>query len=190
MGKGKMQGFTLVEVVVVIVILSVLSGIASLVADLIRKERVASVTRMLYADMQKARLDAMTRDAAGYGLRFESSGSYSVFTFNDCNNDFNYDSDTCDGNSREEANVITRPVPDPVVLKKTNPFTDFDNDILLFDRFGVPRRETWGLGMMTIIVKNGVDGEGIKCVSVSANRIREGIWSWDKKERKYTCIEQ
>ncbi|MEK6698009.1 MAG: prepilin-type N-terminal cleavage/methylation domain-containing protein [Nitrospirota bacterium] len=187
---GTERGMSLIELLTVIVIIAIMAGFVSVSKDLIRRERVASITRELYADLQRARLDSMTKDSQGFGVRFESSNAYTIFQFNDCNGDYNYDSNTCAGGGREEIPLMTKNMPSSVELKKTNPSTDCDNKVLIFDRFGLPRRDTGGLGMMTIVVKNEPDSGLIKCVSVSTNRIREGLWGWDKKERRDTCIEQ
>ena len=184
------RGMSLIELLTVIVIIAIMTGFVSVSKDLIRRERVASITRELYADLQRVRLDSMTKDSQGFGVRFESAGSYTIFQFNDCNGDDNYDPNTCAGGTREEIPLMTKTMPSSVELKKTNPFTECDNKVLIFDRFGVPRGDTWGLGLMTIVVKNEPDSGLIKCVSVSTNRIREGLWGWDKKEHHDTCIEQ
>ncbi len=185
-----MRGFTLMEILVVIGLMVLLSGFVSLSADIIRKERISAAARELVADLHAARMNAMTRDGGGFGIRFESAGSYSMFTFSDCNNDSSYDRDTCPGNSREEKNVMMKAMNKSVVLKKNNPGTNFNNYIVMFDRNGVPRRENGSLGMTTIVVKSDDNDEDIKCVTISLNRIRGGVWARERRSGRNTCIEQ
>jgi len=177
MKNNSMRGFMLVELMVVICIMAVVTGFTSIGKDMIARERVAGATRELYADIQRARLDAMTQQGKGFGIRFVSHNSYVIFKFNDCNGDYTYDAEGCEGNSREETEVQTRTLPVTVQLHKTNSKTDVNNDVRIFDRFGQPRLQNWGLGMITIVVKSTPDSGLTKCVSISANRIREANWN-------------
>jgi len=183
------RGITLVELMVVVGIVSVMAGLSSISMDILRKEEVMSVTRELLADLQKSRMDSMTKDGHGRGLRFKPETGYVLFEFDDCNGDYRYDVDSCGGHRREEANVNIRRVPPSVVLRKTTPSNPFDNDVLIFDRHGSPRLSNWGLGMMTIVVTSTKNPEMIKCVSVSRTRIRDGSWEMDRYTGSYTCIE-
>ncbi len=182
-----MRGITLVELIVVIAIMAVLMGFASAGVEMIRGARVTGVTQRLLADIQIARIQAMTHDAHGYGIRFPSSTSYVVFRFDDCNDSNSYNVNTCDG-SREEADATVKNLPLSVALKKTNPTSNFNNDILIFDPCGVSRNANWAFGNMTIIVKNDTDQDGMKCISISATRVREGVWGWDHKASVYKCL--
>jgi prepilin-type N-terminal cleavage/methylation domain-containing protein len=171
------QGFTLVELVVVMSIIIIITSFASLSTDLIRRERVAGVSKEIYADLLKTRLDAMTKGGKGFGIRLESENSYVLFKFNDCNDDYNYDASACDASGREETEVVKKTLNHGVILHKTDPFTSVNNDIRIFDRFGTPRHHTWGMGGITIIVTSQPDAGLVKCISVSANRIRESLWN-------------
>ena len=170
------RGFTIVEVLVLICIIGVLSGFTVVSKELIRKAYVTSITKELYADLQLARMNAITQGGLGFGIRFESPTSYVLFQFNDCDNDHDYDADACDG-SREETVIFRKSMPASVVLTKTNQATSFGNEIVIFDQFGIPRRTNWGLGMMTILVRNEPDSGSIKCVSISMNRVKEASWN-------------
>jgi prepilin-type N-terminal cleavage/methylation domain-containing protein len=172
-----MGGFTFLELMVVICIAGILSAFAYSGKDLIRREQVSSATRELLADIQIARMNAITQAGKGYGIRFESATTYVLFQFNDCNNDYNYDANACDGGSREEANPIRKTISSSVVLSKSNTVKYLDNNLVIFDTFGRPRQENWGMGMMTILIRHRQDAGIIRCISISMNRIRESIWN-------------
>jgi prepilin-type N-terminal cleavage/methylation domain-containing protein len=177
MKRDGMRGVTLLELLFVIGIMAVLLGFTSQGMDLVRRERVVSATQELYADIQKARVEAMTQDGKGFGIRLASHNSYVIFKFNDCNNDSNYDDDTCANGSREETDIVRRELHPSVLLCKTNPSTSVNNDVRIFDRFGLPRRSSGGIGPITIYVKNDQSIGPIRCVTISTNRIREGTWN-------------
>jgi len=188
-GNQNQRGISIVELMVVICIMTVLMGFASMGTDLVRDARLRRVTQELLSDIQQARVRAMTREARGYGIRFQSSRSYVVFRFEDCNDDNTYDAGACGGNSREEADVSIKTISPEVVLKRQGVTDDFNNNILIFDRDGISRSATWAFGNMTIVVKNDADQAGIKCITVSATRVREGVWGWDRREHRDTCLE-
>jgi prepilin-type N-terminal cleavage/methylation domain-containing protein len=188
MRQEGMRGITLVELMVVVAIVAVVMSFASMGSDMIRGARKSGVTQQLLADIQLSRIQAMTHDAHGFGIRFQSATSYVVFRFNDCNNDKSYDTNTCAGNSREEIDATVKQIPASVVLKKTNPSTNVNNDILIYDPSGVSRSATWALGNMTIIVKNDTDETGMQCISISTTRVREGVWGWDHSASQYKCL--
>jgi hypothetical protein len=52
-----------------------------------------------------------------------------------------------------------------------------DNDVRIFDTFGSPRQANWGMGVLTILVKNEPDSGLTKCISISMNRVRESVWN-------------
>ncbi len=182
MRKARMRGFTILELMAVIGIVSVLAGVACIGHDIIYKDQIASITRELHADIQSARMNSVTQSGKGFGIRFESPTSYVLFQFNDCNNDFNYDTDSCVNGSREEAKPIRKTVPSSVVLSKSGQTNDLDNNVVIFDKFGQPRQKNWGMGMMTILVRNQQYPGMIRCISISMNRVRESIWNGS------TCI--
>ncbi len=174
--KSKKGGFTLIELLVVMVLITILAGFTSMGFDLLRRERVTSATRELIADLQRARLDAMTGDGKGTGIRLVSGGkSYVIFKFEDCNDDYTYDTNTCNGN-REEKILSEKKLPDSLVLTKTNLFTGVNDDVRIFDRSGITRWHTWGAGGITIVINSMPDAGLTKCIAISVNRIREGVW--------------
>jgi type II secretory pathway pseudopilin PulG len=169
-----MRGVTLMELLVIILIMAVMAGFVSLSADMIRRERVASAARILYADLQKARLDAMTLDGAGFGIRIESPNSYVMFKFADCNGDYAYEPASCMSGISEEVQAENRTLDSSLQLRRTG---SMSSDVRIFDRFGIPRAANWGMGNVTFIVESVPDAGLAKCVSVSTNRIREGVWN-------------
>jgi Tfp pilus assembly protein FimT len=180
MTRGNMRGMALLELMFVIAIVALFLIFASQGIDLVRKERVASAFRELHADIKKARVDAMTRGGQGFGIRLISQNSYVMFKFDDCNNDATYDVNTCSGGTREEAEIVRRELPSWVALHKTRPSKAVSNDVRIFNRFGSPRRSTGGMGGITILVGNDQNTGPIWCISISTNRIREGMWTGSK----------
>jgi len=176
MKRDGMEGISLLELMFVIALAAILAGFTSHGLELVRRERVAGAARTLYADIHKARVDAITRDGHGFGIRLISHNSYVMFKFDDCNNDTNYDSNTCSGGTREETDIIKRELHSSVVLHKTNLSTDVNNDVRIFDHDGIPRRSTGGMGGITILVGNSQDTGPIQCICISTTRIREGFW--------------
>ena len=173
----KENGISLVELMVVISIVAILVGFTSVGRDVIRRGQVMSATRELLVDIQRARMNAITQDGKGFGIRFESPTTYVLFKFNDCNNDNSYDVDTCEGRTREENVVIRKTVKSDVIFSKTNIANTINNEILIFDRFGRPRQANWGMGMMTILVRHDQQPGFVKCVTISLNRVREAYWN-------------
>ncbi|HUJ19487.1 MAG TPA: prepilin-type N-terminal cleavage/methylation domain-containing protein [Nitrospirota bacterium] len=173
----KENGISLVELMVVISIVAILVGFTSVGRDVIRRGQVMGAAKQLLADLQHARMDAMTQDSRGFGIRFASSKSYAVFQFNDCNNDFNYDAGTCPGGTREEANPVLRTLPGTVILNKSDLKTDISNEVRIFDRFGRSRQETGGVGGITVIVSDSATPGMVHCIKISASRVIEGRWN-------------
>ncbi len=189
MRNSGIKGFTMLELMVVICIMAVLMGFAYGGTDMVRRARISKVTQELLSDIQLARIQAMTQNAGGYGIRFQSATTYVVFRFEDCNENNSYEANGCAGGAREETSATVKNISSAVVLKRQNPTTDFNNKILIFDRNGISRSATGAFGNMTIVVKSDTDQNGMKCITISATRVREGIWGWDRHVGKYSCIE-
>ncbi len=195
----KMRGFTLMELMVVIAIIAILAVIASLSVDLIRKEQVSSKTKKLLADIQQARVDAMTvgsttaiQQMRGAGIRLVSPTSFVVFKFNDCNQDYTYEIDGCAGPAREEAEAQAATMPSSIEIKRlnagslVNPADVTAADILIFDRLGMPRTYEWSMvSEFTIVVRHQSAGHA-KCIMIDSNSIREGSWNGSTN----TCTRQ
>lgn len=170
-------GFSLLEVLTVLAIIGIMAAMATLGMDFVRRERVMSASRMLLADLQRMRGQSLTtapppamQNMRGFGLNFISSGAYSTFTFNDSFppplGNFIYDE------ASEAQNVRTTDLPATVQLTIGGAVPD--NRILIFDRFGTPRADTWGIGNMTIVLMDPNVPTDARCIVVSETRIREG----------------
>ncbi|PIV20701.1 MAG: hypothetical protein COS40_11170 [Deltaproteobacteria bacterium CG03_land_8_20_14_0_80_45_14] len=176
------KGITLIEVVIVLAIIAILASLTAVGPGFIRNENISRVSRELLGDLQRARQDAMTRseapDSRGFGIRFASNTSYVIFEFSDINTNFQYDG------TGEEANTNQRNLTSSIEyqINGANP----NNNILVYDKLGIPRRDTWGMWTsITFVVRHQSDNSvQAKCVSVSTNRIREGLWDGS------TCQEQ
>ncbi len=172
------HGFSLLELLTVITIIGIMLAMAGIGMDFVRRERVASASRMLLGDLQRSRGQSLTSAASaampnmrGFGVNFISQSSYSTFTFNDqAAPVFQYN------DASEAVNVRRRDIPSPVQL--TIGGAAPNNRILIFDRFGSPRNgASWGLGMMTIVVMDPNLPSYARCIVVSEARIREGNYA-------------
>lgn len=167
------KGFTLIEILIVLVIISVLASLAAVGPEFIRNENISKTSRELAGDLQRTRQDAMTSgtlvNSMGSGIRFANPTSYTIFEFNDADADFRYD------DAGEEANTIQRNLSSSIVIdiNGANP----DNNVLLYDKLGIPRNPEWKLSQMTIVIRHESSSSvRQKCVVVSTNRVREGLW--------------
>lgn len=168
------KGFTIVEILVVLIIVSILASLAVIGPEFIRNENIAKASKELLADLQRIRQDAMTTgtsvNSMGFGIKFVNAGSYTIFEFNDADGDFQYDG------TGEEANVIHKYLSSSIVINKNGATPD--NDVLIYDKRGIPRNSDWTFAQMTIAVKHESDSSAQqKCVVVSTSRIREGLWN-------------
>ncbi len=183
------KGITLPEVVTVVAIIGILAGFATLSMDMVRKERLSSATSQLLADVQKARLDGMLSSSPtlttirGVGIRFESPSSYTIFTYNDCNDNFAYDSTGCTGDTPEEINVISKTVSSSISLNvgigsqfpPPQPTTP-SNAVLIFDKLGYPRQANWDSADVWVKLQYSALSD-IKCIHIGTDAIREGVWN-------------
>lgn len=169
------KGITLVEVVIVVAIIAILASLAAVGPGFVRNENISRVSREFLGDLQRARQDAMTRstgaNSLGFGIRLASSTSYTIFEFNDINTNFQYDG------AGEEANTTTRNLTSSIVIQINN---SPEYNVLIYDKLGIPARfKVTGeraLGNMTLVIRHQSESARDKCVTVSFNRIREGLW--------------
>jgi prepilin-type N-terminal cleavage/methylation domain-containing protein len=188
-------GFTLVELIVVIAIVGILATFAVMGTAVIRKETVTSRTKEIFADLQKARADAMAggtsstdvipRNIHGVGIQLTSPTTYVIFRFNDvlpmaalitASGDYQY-------NGAAEQLIIQTVTLSSVELRVLNgavltPPAATPNDTIIFDRFGYPRQTNWTLiTNMIIAVRNPNLAGFTRCISIQTNSIREGFYN-------------
>ncbi|HPH55930.1 MAG TPA: GspH/FimT family pseudopilin [Smithella sp.] len=78
--KKRQKGFTLLEVMVVIVIIGIMIGIAiPNFNEYIRSRRLSGATMQMYVDLMNARQQAVTQNA-WVSLRLENTHQYKIFT--------------------------------------------------------------------------------------------------------------
>ncbi len=182
--KKNEKGITLIEQVTVLAIVAILSSLTFVGVGFVRGERIIGISRELLRDLQGIRLDTMIKSVAansrGFGIRFVDNSSYVVFEFDDCNNNSAYDANGCNGN-REEANSTTRELNPSISLLINNVYPD--NNILIFDKLGIPREDNWALwnnGSGTLLVQRTSSGDAdtytTRCVNINMSRIQEGVW--------------
>ena len=182
------KGLTLIELIIVLSILSILAALVATGPGFTSTERIRSSAKALLADLQWIRYSAMTQgpDATcpqlrGMGIRFESKNRYRLFRFNDGDGNFTYDG------VREElplnggdASTRQQDIPPPLELKikKSGALVNPDNAVLLFDHYGIPRQASFAFQQISVVFQHpDMNDLQKKCVSVSFNRIREGIWN-------------
>jgi prepilin-type N-terminal cleavage/methylation domain-containing protein len=187
------EGVTLIELLVVLGIIAIVAlGLAVVGPDFSGTDRVRNTSRELLSDLQWARQSAMTQGPGnavpqmrGAGIRFEPPDAnnvyqYRLFRFNDTDTDFTYDGageerGITDG---EGVNTRRRDIHPTLELQiNSGGLRDPANDILVFDRQGIPRASNWAFSQITFVIQNPTNpGIQAKCVTVSFNRIREGEW--------------
>jgi hypothetical protein len=182
------RGLSLIELIVILSIVSILAALVAIGPGLTSTESIRGAARELLADLQWIRYSAVTQgsDAScpalrGMGVRFESSNRYRLFRFNDRNGNFSYEGveEEC-ALSAKESGTRKRDIPLPLELKikKGGALVNPDNAVLLFDHYGIPRQSNFGFQQMSIVFHHPYSDElHKKCVSVSFNRIREGLWN-------------
>ncbi len=175
------NGFTLVEVMIVITVIGIMSVIAMLGSDFLTKHRVRSASRGFYADLQALRQNAMSSGTAntsiGRGLKFTSANSFSTFEFLDLNSNYTYDG------VAEENSVSVNTLPGGMTVT-LGAAGDPTATPLLFDRRGLGRSDNWStVGGRTYVFRHPLANPPA-CVTISLVRIREGTWDGG------TCIFQ
>jgi prepilin-type N-terminal cleavage/methylation domain-containing protein len=182
------RGLTLIELIIVLSIIGILAALVTTGPGFTSTERIRGAVKELLSDLQLVRYSAITQgpDAScpqlrGLGIRFESNKRYRLFRFNDSNGNFTYD-----GTEEEralndgEATTKQRDIMPPLELKikKSGRLANPDNTVLFFDHYGIPRQSHFGFQQISIVIHHpDIDAIQKKCVSVSFNRIREGIWN-------------
>lgn len=170
------NGYSLVELLLVILIIGIASSLAIMGNDIVKKNKLTSASKGLYADLVKLRMDAMTRSTVattkGFGVNLTSSNAYYTFEFTDTDNDFSYD-------AGEEAGAISKSMPDVAVTVQN---ATGNADLLFFDKRGMARSssataaQNWISGSRVFVITLPSIADR-RCVEISDVRIREGTWN-------------
>ena len=182
----KEAGFTLVELLTVVAIIGVLSGIIAMnmMAE-VKKSVVKEATMQLYSDLKKCRVDAMTRtsntsNSRGFGFQFSNATTYQTFEFNDvievpvnALDAYHYGNISSTDTVTETLNPVTVTVPNNVQVSIASGTL---TDPLLFDRRGWLRDASWSpVSDGTFILQR--TGADPRCVVLSTSQIRQGAWN-------------
>lgn len=160
------KGFTLIEIFVVVLIMAIILGIASFSINVITQARTGKVRDAVLGMIEEARLRSIT--SVPHGVRCDGT-TVQLLALRDgfCSHDNNIrciSDDECGGgnfcnpgdyrlNTGEET-VIRESYQIPYgyticCLNSCNAYT------IWFDRKGVPRDASWGLGMTTVKINKG-----------------------------------
>lgn len=171
----KEAGFTLVELLTVVAIIGVMSGIIgmNMMAE-VKKSVVKEATTQLYSDLKKSRVDAMTKGGIattrGFGFSFNNGTSYTLFRFDDADNDYTLDSGESINPNGGTLQVVT--VPNNVQVSIDSGTL---TDPLIFDRRGWLRDGSWSpVSGGTFILQRA--GTKPRCIVLSTSQIRQGVW--------------
>lgn len=174
------KGFSLIELLIVIALIAIIAAIATLGSQSYQSRNLVAASEQLYSDMQKIRMDAMTRssqaNSRGFGIRFNSSTAYTIFEFNDVNGNFIDD-------SGEEVTVKQTTMPSNATVTVNNA-TDPTGSVRIYDKLGMIRDTAWNKTAIIYVVRLAGVSQA-RCVWLDTVRIREG--SWDGVS---TCIAQ
>jgi len=181
---NKQNGFTLIELMIVIALMGIMFSLASLGFDLLHRQRLSSAAVELLADLQTVRMSALTKssDSAsrGFGLRFldDSYNSYRTFEFTDNGEGTPGNADNYVYDEGEEVVDFEKTLGAGVVVHIGASGEPFGLDkTLLYDKRGMVRDSTWSSVAGRTYVLTHPSVSQARCVTVSLARIRGGIWN-------------
>lgn len=172
------KGFSLIELLIVVALIAIVAAIAMWGTGSIQGRNLTAASKQLYGDLQKTRIDAMTQspsgaNSRGFGIRFVSNTTYTVFEFNDANGDFQYAGTGEETNTRQ----VTLPSGVTVTVGDAGDPTLAAN-IRIYDKGGMIRNTSWSIGntqdIKYVLSLSGVSQK--RCVKIETVRIREGVW--------------
>lgn len=163
-------GFSLIELLIVIALITIISAIAFRGSNTIAPERLKSASHQLCADLQnqkqKALMTSTVDTSRGFGIRFQGNGSYCMFEFNDADNDYTYKADNSEEKDRKQQkfpnSVATTIVP--------------AENVVVFDKRGIPRATDWSYVSSRTYVLT-LRGAETRCVAIDGATVREGFWN-------------
>ena len=178
------KGFSLVELLIVIALVAIVATIALWGSQSVKGHRLTAASKQLYGDLQKVRVDAMTRSTAnrgsrGFGIRLNSTTTYTIFEFQDDPTNTGVvagtDNNFQDDGGAEESTTRTVSLPTGITVTVDGD-PPGDNNVVIFNKQGLAKASTWAGGGRTFIVQfSGVNQ--IRCVTLDDVRIREGVWN-------------
>lgn len=188
------NGKSLLELMISLAIVSFVLLVAAVSNSFISEDRIRSFSRELYGDLIKLRYSSMTNshdknmpNLRGYGIRFQNSNTYYLFRVNDKNQDFFYSGADEEAPLNGEGKLKEKEIPETlrVQIKEKDNLNNPHDNVLIFDRHGLPRQPSGAFQLMTLVIESIIDNKAQKkCISIAFTRIREGLW--DGKD----CLEQ
>jgi prepilin-type N-terminal cleavage/methylation domain-containing protein len=162
------EGFSLIELIVVVAIMIVLLAIAMpQLSKYIKKYNTEKEVNTLYGYLMNQRFKSMNTGIP-HGIRFDSSKQYTIFTFDDKNYNLKFDG------ASEEKNPQITSLKYEISAKSLNiPF------VILFDKKGITKNDTWGLGGGTIYIDYPAR---YNCITISSSRVKMGVWDGSKSK--------
>ncbi|MBI3752538.1 MAG: prepilin-type N-terminal cleavage/methylation domain-containing protein [Deltaproteobacteria bacterium] len=169
------KGFSMIEMLLVIAIIMIIAAIAATGSGSYQGRWLRAASQQLYGDLQKTRIDAMTKSIAansrGWGIQFDSSSQYTIFEFNDTNGNFDYD-------SGEAANARQVTLQTGItVTKQASGDPSGRTNVLMFSRQGLSKNYKWSsVGNRTYVLRYSGIADA-RCLVLDDVRIREGAWN-------------
>lgn len=178
---GGQAGFTLIELLIAIALISILAAVANIGYEPYYSQQLTSARGQLFADLQRCRVEAMTRSTGdntrGFGVRFTDDRTYRVFEFDDYLPDNpapDPDGDFTWTDASEEKAPRSQQLSELITVTRGDAGS-IVNDVRLFDRRGLSRQATWGIAGITYVLRHRKVALA-RCVTVSEVQIREGNW--------------
>jgi len=146
---NKVKGYTLVEMLVVIVIIGILISMATIgINAFLRNSKLNEYRDGFLSMVEEARTRSIV--SVPHAIEFVNGSNYRLVRLNDVNNNFIVDGS--EGNTVIESASLKS---DYTIswnrdTSGADPCTDASDSLLWFDRKGIPRCNNWGLGMSTI----------------------------------------
>lgn len=169
------NGFSMVELLIVVALVAIVAAIAMMGSGTYKGRQLNAASRQLYGDLQKIRVDAMTKgdptlpNSRGFGIIFTSNLAYRAFEFNDIDTDFSY------AGTGEEINTTNVTLAGGIAVTLGNA-GDPTANVLIFSKQGLAKDFNWSQGSRTYVIRlSGISDA--RCVDIANVTIREGVWN-------------